>query len=250
MGLEFFDVKPEEVSETADSKLGSFQNPSFMEMSGHDLMPKIRFTTDKAEAEEAAKADRSNPFDLPDAVFYVESKNDTNGSERETAVRDGAFQNESFDIDVSTFTHDTTGGASGEYVGPSPDMINLQMESDVRSLTFAQEQLAEAIARGTGVMQAMRNVESAQAVLDARMKLYNEAIAFRAPDPPVAVPIELRDSGEAGASKEKADDEMKLGSVSHAQWELERAYNSGNRIAIENAKRNLAHEKAKEEAEK
>ena len=43
---------------------------------------------------------------------------------------------------------------------------------------------------------------------------------------------------------------MKLGSVSHAQWELEQAYNSGNKIAIENAKRDLAHEKAKEEAKK
>lgn len=250
MGLEFFDVKPEEVSENADSKLDSFQNPSFMEMMGHDLIPKIRFTTDEAEAEDAAKADRSNPFDLPDAVFHVESKSDTNGSEGEArAVRDEAFQNESFDIDVSTFTHDAAGGeASGEYVGPSPDMINLQMESDVRALTFAQEQLAEAIARGTGVMQAMHNVESAQAVLDARMKLYNEAIAFRAPDPSVAVTSDSHDGGEAGASKEKADGEIKLGSVSHAQWELERAYNSGNKIAIENAKRNLAHEKAKEEA--
>lgn len=251
MSFEDIGITPEMVEGAAeDVKLSAFQNPSFMEMTGHDLMPKIRFTTDKAE-EEAAKADRSNPFDLPDAVFYVEPKSDTNDGERKAGIsRDGAFQNESFDIDVSTFTHDATEGASGEYVGPSPDMINLQMESDVRALTFAQEQLAEAIARGTGVMQAMRNVESAQAVLDARMKLYNEAIAFRAPEAPVAAASDSRNAGEAGAAGEKSDNEMKLGSVSHAQWELEQAYNSGNKIAIENAKRDLAHEKAKEEAKK
>lgn len=215
-------------------KLGAFQNPVWTESA--DLMPKIRFTTDQAEAEEAAQADRSNPFDLPDSVFYVEPK-ETAGDQNEAAPEGTSFQNESFGIDVSTFTRDTGGSASGDYVGPSPDAISLELESDVRDLTFAQEQLAVAIAKGTGVMQAMRNVESAQAVVDARMKLYNEAVAFRAPDPPKAP------AGNAG-------EDAKLGSVSHATWELEKAYESGNSIAIDNAKRNLAHEKAKEEAAK
>ena len=162
--------------------------------------------------------------------------------------RDGAFQNARFGIEVDAGTHDAAGGsASGDYVGPSPDAINLQMESDVRDLTFAQEQLAEAIARGTDVMQAMRNVESAQAVLDARMKLYNEAIAFRAPDPPLSQGVDV---GETEPAKEAADQELKLGSVSHAQWELEQAYKNDNKIAIENAKRQLAYEQAKEDAKK
>lgn len=214
----------------------------------HDLTPKIRFTTDKAEAEEAKMADHSNPLDLPDTVFYVEPTGEGAEEEEPGISRDGAFQNARFGIEVDAGTHDAAGGsASGDYVGPSPDAINLQMESDVRDLTFAQEQLAEAIARGTGVMQAMRNVESAQAVLDARMKLYNEAIAFRAPDPPLSQGVDV---GETEPAKEAADQEPKLGSVSHAQWELEQAYKNDNKIAIENAKRQLAYEQAKEDAKK
>lgn len=248
MDFEFLDAATEDISELGDSKLGSFQNPVFTEMTEHDLTPKIRFTTDKAEAEEAKMADHSNPLDLPDTVFYVEPTGEGAEEEEPGISRDGAFQNARFGIEVDAGTHDAAGGsASGDYVGPSPDAINLQMESDVRDLTFAQEQLAEAIARGTGVMQAMRNVESAQAVLDARMKLYNEAIAFRAPDPPLSQGVDV---GETEPAKEAADQEPKLGSVSHAQWELEQAYKNDNKIAIENAKRQLAYEQAKEDAKK
>ena len=248
MDFEFLDAATEDISELGDSKLGSFQNPVFTEMMEHDLTPKIRFTTDKAEAEEAKMADHSNPLDLPDTVFYVEPTGEGAEEEEPGISRDGAFQNARFGIEVDAGTHDAAGGsASGDYVGPSPDAINLQMESDVRDLTFAQEQLAEAIARGTGVMQAMRHVESAQAVLDARMKLYNEAIAFRAPDPPLSQGVDV---GETEPAKEAADQEPKLGSVSHAQWELEQAYKNDNKIAIENAKRQLAYEQAKEDAKK
>lgn len=248
MDFEFLDAATEDISELGDSKLGSFQNPVFTEMMEHDLTPKIRFTTDKAEAEEAKMADHSNPLDLPDTVFYVEPTGEGAEEEEPGISRDGAFQNARFGIEVDAGTHDAAGGsASGDYVGPSPDAINLQMESDVRDLTFAQEQLAEAIARGTGVMQAMRNVESAQAVLDARMKLYNEAIVFRAPDPPLSQGVDV---GETEPAKEAADQEPKLGSVSHAQWELEQAYKNDNKIAIENAKRQLAYEQAKEDAKK
>ena len=128
---------------------------------------------------------------------------------------------------------------SGEYVGPSPDVINMKMDEDVKRLTLAQERLAEAIARGTGVISAMQNLESAQRILDSRMKLYNEAIKFRPPEASVAAKAETAENSEA-----------MLGSVSHAQWKLEQAYKNDNKIAIENAKRELAHEKAKEEAKK
>ncbi len=243
MRFESFDPTPETIPETADTKLGSFQNPSFTEMLEHNVLPKTRYTTDKAEAEAAAQADRSNPFALPDTVVYVEPKGDADGdaaAHKSAAPLEGfTFQNPSFGIDVRTFTPET-GEATGEYTGPSPDIINLQMEEDVKRLTFAQEQLAEAIERGSGVMTAMHNVESAQKVLDARMKLYNEAIRFRAPGAPaVAAKAGTEESGEA-----------MLGSVSHAQWELEQAYKNDNKIAIENAKRDLAHEKAKEAAKK
>lgn len=222
MSFEQFDAVPEAAEEP---KLSAFQTPSFSDMAGQDLMPKIRFTTDAGEAAEAAGADRSNPFRLPDSVFYV-----GDGAEGEApAVSQGSFQNESFDVDVSSFTADSAGAEGGDYVGPTPDALNLKIENDVKDLTFAQEQLALAIERGSGVMTAMKNVESAQAVLDAHMKLYNEAIRFRPPEAPAP-------SGE-----------VKLGSVSHAQWELEQAYKDGNKIAIENAKRDLAREQAKED---
>lgn len=241
MGFENFGAVPETAADTSeDLKLSAFQNASFAEMMENDLMPKIRFTTDAAEAAEAAQSDRSDPLHLPDAVFYVEAPEDA--GEKTAAVSDsGSFQNDSFGIDVRTFTKDTAGAeGSGEYVGPSPDAISLKMDSDVKHLTYAQEQLDEAIARGTGVMTAMRGVESAQAVLDADMKLYNEAIAFRAPEAPAAP------AGDTGSE----NGERKLGSVSHAQWKLEQAYKNDNKIAIENAQRDLAREKSEEEAKK
>lgn len=190
MELESFDARPEIPEATPEAvKLPSFQTPSYMQAMEHDLMPKIRFTTDKAEADAAAQADRSDPLRLPDAVFYVggDTSADTGeapGGEKPSAsVLEGhSFQNDSFGVDVSTFVKDTgAGGVSGDYAGPSPESINLKIDSDVMHLTIAQENLALAIERGSGVMSAMRVVESAQAVLDADMNLYNEAIKFRAP---------------------------------------------------------------------
>jgi len=240
---ESMEVKPEAVQEAADAKLGSFQNPSFNEMMGHDLMPQIRFTTDKAEAEEAAKADRSNPLDLPDNVIYVEPKEGTGKEQEVPFYQEYSFLPPNFELGYTPPAQveaaEGPAESSGEYVGPSLDVINMKMEEDVKRLTRAQERLAEAIAEGTGVITAMQNVESAQKVLDSRMKLYNEAIKFRPPEAPVAAKAEAAESGEP-----------MLGSVSHAQWKLEQAYANYNKIAIENAKRELAREKAKEEAKK
>lgn len=183
MNYENFDNVPELDKNTT---LSGFQNPSFSDMTGQDLMPRIRFTTDKAEADQATRADRSDPFNLPESVFYVEGGEDASkGGEKSSKGRfeGGSFQNDSFGIDTSKFIKDTS-GTSGEYVGPSVESLDLKIESDVKHLTFCQEQLAEAIASGTGVMTAMHAVESAEAVLNAHMKLYNEAVKFRPPEPP------------------------------------------------------------------
>ena len=249
MHIEDFECVNEQQEDAAEGiQQSAFQNPIWADMV-HDLTPKIRFTTDASEAEAAAEADHSNPLDLPDTVFYVEPKESDAERPSSSATTEGySFQNDSFGIDVRTFQKDTA-ATSGEYAGPSPDSISLQLESDVQHLTFAQEQLAEAIERGTGVMQAMQNVESAQAVVDARMKLYNESIAFRPPEVTATQGAPEAD-GDSAAQAEDVGGKARLGSVSHAQWELEKAYDSGNQIAIDNAKRNLAHEKAKEEAEK
>ena len=230
--------------EDFDSK-SEFLNPVFADMAGENLMPKIRFTTDQAEAEEAAKADRSNPFDLPDTVVYVEPKESAAKEQVAPFYQDYSFL-PNFELGYMTpaEVESLVGPAegSGEYVGPSPDVINMKMDQDVKRLTDAQLRLEEAIARGTGVISAMQNVESAQKILDSRMKLYNEAIKFRPPEAPVAAKAETAEAAESG--------EPMLGSVSHAQWKLEQAYKNDNKIAIENAKRELAHEKAKEEAKK
>lgn len=231
--------------EDFDSK-SEFLNPVFADMAGENLMPKIRFTTDKAEAEEAAKADRSNPFDLPDTVVYVEPKESTAKEQEVPFYQEYSFLAPNFELGYITPAEveamEGPAEGSGEYVGPSPDVINMKMDEDVKRLTLAQERLAEAIARGTGVISAMQNVESAQRILDSRMKLYNEAIKFRPPEASVAAKAETTEADEAN--------EPMLGSVSHAQWKLEQAYKNDNKIAIENAKRELAHEKAKEEAKK
>lgn len=178
--------------EDFDSK-SEFLNPVFADMAGENLMPKIRFTTDKAEAEEAAKADRSNPFDLPDTVVYVEPKYDTGAEKPEASFEGESFLNPSFNIEITPLDMEAAEAEAGsEYSGPSADAISLKLENDAKDLAFAQEQLAIAIERGTGVMTAMQNVENAQKVLDAHMKLYNEAIKFRPPEALVAVKVEDR----------------------------------------------------------
>ena len=233
MGYENYDMTPEATPETGN--LGSFQNPIWTDMVSEDLMPKIRFTTDQAEAQEAAQADRSNPLDLPDAVFYVEPKSDA--AEDPASLEDFSFQNDSFGLDVSSLPKETA-SEGGSYVGPSPEKLSLQLEQDMKNLESAQERLEQAIERGTGVMSAMSNVENAQNILDTRMKLYQEAIASRSSEAPVA------------ASAEATPDHPTLGSVSHAEWRLETAYEHGSQAEINAAKRYMAQELAKEERKK
>ena len=183
--LENLGGTPEAVSDAAGAKLAGFQCPAFsemMEIMEHDLTPRIRFTTDAAEAVEAAKADRSDPFDLPDAVFYVEASETAQEEEPVKAFPGmSSFQNSSFVNVNEVILEAAREESSGAYVGPSIESIDLEIEAATRDLTFAQEQLTRALATGTGVLTAQRNVESAQAVLEAALKLHEEAVKFRAP---------------------------------------------------------------------
>jgi len=234
--MSFEDI--ESAAEAAgEEMLSAFQKPGFTDMMEHDLMPKIRFVTDTPET---PKAERSGPLEQTEFVFHVEPRGDAAEPRGGAAETPHAFQRESFGIDTSAFTHDAD-APSGDYVGPTPDAISLRLENDVKDLTFAEEQLALAIERGTGVMQAMENVESARAVRDAHMKLYEEAIKFRAPSADtVPAPREAGEDGDA-----------KLGvSVSHAKWELEKAYERGSKADIDKARRHMAEAKAEEEAKK
>lgn len=227
----------ESAGESAGTKFSGFQNDSFLnDPMQQDLMPKIRFTTDAAEAAEAAAADRSDPMDLPDTVVCVEPREAAEG-EAEKKVFLPGFQNDTLDIKVEPVEGRPSGDTpSGDYVGPSSAVLDSKIEQATRDLTYAQMQLAEAIANGTGVMTAMHTVETAQKLLDTYVQQHS-----------VAVMAEAKQAANMVGAK--SGGEVSFGSsVSHAQWELEKAYESGNSIRIHNAERNLAHEKAKEAA--
>lgn len=186
--LENANVTPEPVSDAAGVQSVGSRDLTFMEMyesMNHNLMPKIRFTTDPEEAAEAARADRSNPLNLPDSVFYVKPLNDSSKEEQSDPLpKSSGFQNPSFGIHVdnSDFVSDVSSDMSGNYVGPSLESINRRIDSAKKQLAFAQEQLDRAMTENTGVLSATHLVESAQAQLDAVIRLYEEALKFNAPD--------------------------------------------------------------------
>ena len=68
------------------------------------------------------------------------------------------------------------------------------------------------------------------------MKLYSEATAFHAQ--------EVSTVAETG---EDEIGETAVGNVSHAEWRLEKAYESGSQADINSAKKYMAQEMAKEE---
>lgn len=188
--FENVNVTPESVSNTASEQSVGSRDLTFMQMyesMNQNLMPKIRFTTDPEEAAEAARADRSNPLNLPDSVFYVKPSNDSPKEEQyDTLPKFSSFQNPSFGIQVdkSDFVIDAVSDTSDNhnYVGPSLESINRRIDSAKKDLEFAQEQLNRAIANNTGVLSATHLVESAQAQLDSVMRLYEEALKFNTPN--------------------------------------------------------------------
>lgn len=204
----------------------SFQNPLYTEQMDTRFRP-----LDSSDFPGAAPSCEVPSYEAP-----------SQPAERTGFVPDKPFQNDLY-VDGAQVVrelqmlHEMSPSPSGEYVGPSPDALNLKIDEDVKHLTYCQEQLDWAIAHDTGVMTAMQNVENAKAVLDAHMNLYNEAIKFRAPD---GQKVAAQTAGAAGVAFGS--------SVSHAQWELEQAYKNDNKIAIQNAKRDLAHELAKQDA--
>ena len=210
---------PETPELPQENDLGSIQAPSFadMEKLQEDLMPKIHFTGEGQETGETA--------DLPVQGFQNERYN----------VQVEGFQNQRYNVDMTDFVPSQenageAGEAAGEGTASGLEVAAGRIRRDQEHLNFAQQQLDQAIERGTGVMTAMSALESAKAVLEADQKLYNQ----------------LQGNGEAS----EAPVAGKLGSVSHKEWELERAIAHGNQIEIHNAKNHLAEEIAKEEAKK
>lgn len=241
-------------TESPEIKLSEFQNPIFTEPK--NILPELRHITDAKEAEAGeapVRRDFSGFSKFQNDIFvdprdtnilsefrYTAEASETGADAAEAPVRRDfsgfKFQNDSFGIKVDDFEKYVP-ESSGDYCGPSTDALDIKIENAVKDLTFAQEQLARALATGTGVITAMSAVESAQKLLDSYEKQYAQAVAG-----------EARQAAENVSAKSDEAGEVKLGSVSHATWELEQAYKSGNSIRIHNAERNLAHEKAKEAA--
>lgn len=182
--LENADMAPESVSNAANKQSVGSRGFTFMQMyesMNQNLMPKIRFTTDP----EAARVDRSNPLNFPDSVFYVKPSNDSSREEQsDTLPKFSSFQTPNLGIHMenSDFVNGASSDASDNYVGPSLESISRKIDSAKEHLEFAQKQLNRAIADNTGVLSATHLVESAQAQLDAVMRLYEEALKFNAPN--------------------------------------------------------------------
>ncbi len=143
------------------------------------------------------------------------------------------------DITGTSFVDNNVLLDAGEYIGPSSKSLEWKIEQQENSVKRAKERLEQAIKNNSGVLTAMNVVDSEQRVLETMKKQYNTALEAESG-------IGVREEVFGDAEGE----EKRLGSVSHAQWELETAYRQDNKVAIENAKRHLAHEKAKEEAKK
>ena len=149
MNFEMFDPPSDLPADSDELKLGGFQNEVFVDSPMlTDLTPKIRFTTDAQEAEQAAQADRSNPMDLPDSVFYVEPKEGADTGSDQLLPNSG-FQNDSFNITVAPGPQGASDGGGDAYCGPSSASLDIKIENATRDLTFAQLQLERAIETGT-----------------------------------------------------------------------------------------------------
>lgn len=236
MGMEF----NESLSDNAEVKLSGFQNDIFVDNPlNNDLMPKIRFSTDASEATEAANAKSGNPLIVNDSVFYVKSAEAVPESDENEVLSDlPGFQNDVYDIDIENHEQPSSEiSISEEYCGPSSSALDIKINEATKDLTFAQEQLEKTIESGGSVLVAMSLVDNCQKVLDSYIQQYSKAVM-----------AEANQNADIAFSAKSGD--MKLGSVSHAQHELEKAYESGNATRIHNAEKNLAHEKAEEAAKK
>lgn len=136
-----------------------------------------------------------------------------------------------------------TGGTSPikEYVGPSLKELEYKIEQARDDLEKAEKRLQEAARNGEGTAILTMQVNSCRELLDARIKQYNNATAALGG---------AADTQTFAANSSSENGEVKFASVSHKQWELEQAIESGNKVAIENKKRALAHEIAMEETKK
>ena len=186
----------------------SWQNESYFNPSRPVGMPRIRFTHDKAEAEAAAQADRSDIFHLPDAVVYVEPKEGREGSGKrpiesfayDVENREG-FQNVDYFNYEDKITEIRSQLEQEEYnnmvqqaireagmeaqsdagrdmpAGWTPEYLEYRIETAKKALAHAQEQLDYAVEHNMNVMLCMQTVEAAQSVLDRYTEWYGKMLS-------------------------------------------------------------------------
>lgn len=133
-----------------------------------------------------------------------------------------------------------TPGTVKEYYGPSPQVLEYKIDRAREDLEKAEARLQEAARNGQSTVSIMQQVNNCRKILDTLTTQYQTATAA----------LSGAADTQAFAKASSENDEVKFASVSHKQWELEQAIESGNKVAIENKKRALAHEIAKEEAKK
>lgn len=207
MGLEDIE-KTEMPEETMQMKetMGMGFNLADLEARNTDLMPKIRFTTDQAEAEAAKNADRSDPLHLPDAVFYVGPKDSDGESGAEDAgdAQEGTRDiprltrdNESGYDFSQTITKDTYAtimkladlAKDNEpapsldkdiYVGPSVKELDFKIEEAKRSLERAEESLQKTIENGGSILTAQSVVETSRGIVEKLLEMQTEAARHEA----------------------------------------------------------------------
>lgn len=198
--MELEDMENTEMPEDAMKEvLGMGFSFADLEARNADLMPKIRFTTDPEEAEAAKNADRSDPLRLPDTVIYVGPK-DADGESEAGDTGDASerpiprLTRDSDDYDFSQplskdtyamimklaeLAKDNEPEPSGDkdvYAGPSVRELDYKIEEATKTLTRAEANLEETIARGGNILSAQSLVDNARDVLSQLLSMHREAI--------------------------------------------------------------------------
>lgn len=213
--------------ENYESEPIKFQNDIYADNAmNKPLNSQIIFTRDASVAEDAAERKAKNPLNIGDVVIYrepVEKKEDSAGEKGDAAISDvPAVQTDGTDIQAEK------GKEGGDFYAYTPEQIERKIQKANADLARAQARLEQAMESQVGVISAMMQVSNMEKLLEQYNEMHSKALEAEA--------------------KQSAN--VTLGSVSSAQWKLEQAYKGGKYWEIDQAKSELAREKAKEAANK
>lgn len=219
--------------ENYESEPIKFQNDIYADNAmNKPLNSQIIFTRDASVAEDAAERKAKNPLNVGDVVIYREPVEKTEESDQEKWKKFFAdfpsFQNDVPDIHVENTEQAEEGKEGGDFYAYTPEQIERKIQKANADLARAQARLEQAMESQVGVISAMMQVSNMEKLLEQYNEMHSKALEAEA--------------------KQSAN--VTLGSVSSAQWKLEQAYKGGKYWEIDQAKSELAREKAKEAANK